>query len=36
VYDIAVLRADDEELVALFRGVCYRVNGTVLQEEPES
>jgi len=36
VYDIAVLRADDEELVALFHGVCYRVKGSVLQEEPEA
>jgi acyl-CoA thioesterase len=36
VYDIAVLRADDEELVALFRGVCYRVKGTVLKGDPEA
>ena len=29
VYDIRVTRGDDE-LVALFRGVCYRIRGTVL------
>ncbi len=34
VYDISVVRADDEELVALFRGVCYRLKGTVLAPEP--
>ncbi len=31
VYDITVTRASDDELVALFRGVCYRVKGTVLE-----
>ncbi len=30
VYDITVTRADGE-LVALFRGVCYRIKGTVLE-----
>jgi acyl-CoA thioesterase len=30
VYDITVTRGDGE-LVALFRGVCYRVKGTVLE-----
>jgi acyl-CoA thioesterase len=30
VYDITVSR-DDGELVALFRGVCYRIKGTVLE-----
>ncbi|BDE05786.1 phenylacetic acid degradation protein PaaD [Vulcanimicrobium alpinum] len=30
VYDITVSRADGE-MVALFRGVCYRVKGTVLE-----
>ncbi len=30
VYDITVTRGEDE-LVALFRGVCYRVKGTVLE-----
>jgi acyl-CoA thioesterase len=34
VYDINVLRGADEELVAVFRGVCYRLRGTVLPEEP--
>ena len=29
VYDVRVTR-DDDELVALFRGVCYRIKGTVL------
>ena len=29
VYDIRVTRGGDE-LVALFRGVCYRIRGTVL------
>jgi acyl-CoA thioesterase len=29
VYDVRVMRGDDE-LVALFRGVCYRIKGTVL------
>ena len=29
VYDIRVTRGDGE-LVALFRGVCYRIRGTVL------
>jgi len=29
VYDVRVTRGDDE-LVALFRGVCYRIKGTVL------
>jgi acyl-CoA thioesterase len=29
VYDVTVTRGD--ELVALFRGVCYRVKGTVLE-----
>jgi acyl-CoA thioesterase len=29
VYDITVSRGDGE-LVALFRGVCYRIKGTVL------
>jgi acyl-CoA thioesterase len=29
VYDITVMRGD--ELVALFRGVCYRIKGTVLE-----
>lgn len=28
VYDVTVTRGD--ETVALFRGVCYRVNGTVI------
>jgi acyl-CoA thioesterase len=32
VYDITVSR-DDGTLVALFRGVCYRVKGTVLEEK---
>jgi acyl-CoA thioesterase len=36
VYDIAVLRADDSELVALFRGVCYRIGGSVLNEESDA
>ena len=31
VYDITVTREDDGELVAMFRGVCYRVKGTVLE-----
>jgi acyl-CoA thioesterase len=30
VYDITVTRADGE-LAALFRGVCYRIKGTVLE-----
>jgi acyl-CoA thioesterase len=30
VYDIRVTR-DDGELVALFRGTCYRIKGTVLE-----
>jgi acyl-CoA thioesterase len=30
VYDITVTRGDGE-LVALFRGVCYRIKGTVLE-----
>jgi acyl-CoA thioesterase len=30
VYDVRVMRGDDDELVALFRGVCYRIKGTVL------
>ena len=30
VYDITVKR-DDGELVALFRGTCYRIKGTVLE-----
>ena len=30
VYDITVTRGEGE-LVALFRGVCYRVKGTVLE-----
>jgi acyl-CoA thioesterase len=30
VYDITVSR-EDGELVALFRGVCYRIKGTVLE-----
>ncbi|HZX68139.1 MAG TPA: hydroxyphenylacetyl-CoA thioesterase PaaI [Candidatus Elarobacter sp.] len=30
VYDITVTR-DDGELVALFRGTCYRIKGTVLE-----
>ena len=30
VYDITVTRGEGE-LVALFRGVCYRVRGTVLE-----
>jgi acyl-CoA thioesterase len=30
VYDITVTRAIDGELLALFRGVSYRVRGTVL------
>jgi len=30
VYDITVTR-DGGELVALFRGVCYRIKGTVLE-----
>jgi acyl-CoA thioesterase len=30
VYDVRVTRGDDDELVALFRGVCYRIKGTVL------
>ena len=29
VYDVRVTR-DDDELVALFRGVCYGIKGTVL------
>jgi acyl-CoA thioesterase len=29
VYDVRVTR-DDDELVAVFRGVCYRIKGTVL------
>jgi acyl-CoA thioesterase len=33
VYDITVSR-DDGEPVALFRGVCYRVKGTVLEDRP--
>ena len=32
VYDVTVTRGD--ELVALFRGVCYRVKGTVLEGAP--
>jgi acyl-CoA thioesterase len=31
VYDVTVTR-NEGELVALFRGVCYRVKGTVLEE----
>jgi acyl-CoA thioesterase len=31
VYDITVTR-EDGELVALFRGVCYRIKGTVLED----
>jgi acyl-CoA thioesterase len=30
IYDITVSR-EDGELVALFRGVCYRIKGTVLE-----
>jgi acyl-CoA thioesterase len=30
VYDVTVTRGDGE-LVALFRGVCYRIKGTVLE-----
>ena len=30
VYDVEV-RRDDGELVAVFRGVCYRIAGTVLE-----
>ena len=30
VYDVQVTR-DDGELVALFRGTCYRIKGTVLE-----
>jgi acyl-CoA thioesterase len=30
VYDITVTR-DDGQLVALFRGTCYRIKGTVLE-----
>ena len=30
VYDVTVTR-EDGELVALFRGVCYRIKGTVLE-----
>ena len=30
VYDITVTRGDGE-VVALFRGVCYRIRGTVLE-----
>lgn len=30
LYDITVTRGDGE-LVALFRGVCYRIKGTVLE-----
>ena len=33
VYDITVTRGEGE-LLALFRGVCYRVKGTVLEETP--
>jgi acyl-CoA thioesterase len=33
VYDVAIQRND--ETVALFRGVCYRVSGTVIGESAE-
>ena len=33
VYDITVTR-EDGELVALFRGTCYRIKGTVLEGAP--
>jgi acyl-CoA thioesterase len=33
VYDVTVTRGEGE-LVALFRGVCYRVRGSVLEETP--
>jgi acyl-CoA thioesterase len=33
VYDVAIAR--DGETVALFRGVCYRVRGSVIGESPE-
>jgi acyl-CoA thioesterase len=33
VYDVTVSRGEGE-LVALFRGVCYRIKGTVLPEPP--
>jgi len=33
VYDVSLAR--DGETVALFRGVCYRVSGTVIGELPE-
>ena len=32
VYDVTVVRGD--ETVALFRGVCYRVSGSVIGESP--
>lgn len=31
VYDVTVTREDDGELLAMFRGVCYRVKGSVLE-----
>ena len=31
VYDVTVTRAGDDAVVAMFRGVCYRVKGTVLE-----
>jgi acyl-CoA thioesterase len=33
VYDVTLVRGD--ETVALFRGVCYRVSGSVIGESPE-
>ena len=33
VYDVSLSRGD--ETVALFRGVCYRVSGSVIGESPE-
>lgn len=33
VYDVSLARGD--ETVALFRGVCYRVGGSVIGESPE-
>ena len=33
VYDVSIARGG--ETVALFRGVCYRVSGTVIGESPE-